>query len=567
MSTKPPRGATAAGSAASTAAAAQAAAVTALSIEKQTEELAQALLREYMHRRGFAKTLASFDRENPRGYTTISSRALMTNLMLLDVIQARNKLKGSDAAAAAPPSATSGGGVTAFSTIMEMLCDYRLRKRSVKQKRPAGSGAGELFLTAPACDPGNVQEYDSSDEEAAVRAAKDIRTAELDAKRARRAAAAAAKASRRGAAAHMPKATTPTKTGEAEREEPSTDAKEAKHHDERKARHKARTAAAAASQGSALDDGHHHVTPSSSDSFRRAAASSSGNPAAAASGSFDPLGLAAPAATTAAAAVAKAAVGRNWTPGGGPPPPDVGVSKSTSAATTSSMAASELPGQQNQIRFTAGAGMSLMANAGARRPMIPPDDLSNTAFPMMSSQSGISIRTQARMSSSMAAGGGGFQATAVSPDRNVVSSESFEDQSPPGDEPRMSYNPNAAASTGGLRKASAGEATADAPPSTVPSSLLRSAAVAPGFTSAAPSLTVPGKVLPVGSRDADAFHVGAGRTARRAGEVPLTNSPPSTGTSGTIQPDGGALLAPPAATLGHTSSRSKKVVIISDKTA
>eukprot|EP00796_Vickermania_ingenoplastis_P005278 gene5278-3783_t len=79
--------------------------------EDQVRLLSDALLREYMHKRGFKKTLNAFDQERPRDADTISSRAVMADLMALPAAdQERLKAEG-------------------ILTIMEMLCDLRIEKR------------------------------------------------------------------------------------------------------------------------------------------------------------------------------------------------------------------------------------------------------------------------------------------------------------------------------------------------------------------------------------------------------------------------------------------------------
>ena len=85
-----------------------------LTKEEAVEELAQALLREFMHKKGAKAALTVFDDENARTDKTIKSRAVMTSLMSMQAIQARN-------AKAATPHAT----------FMEQLCGYRLRKRRI----------------------------------------------------------------------------------------------------------------------------------------------------------------------------------------------------------------------------------------------------------------------------------------------------------------------------------------------------------------------------------------------------------------------------------------------------
>ncbi|KEG11986.1 hypothetical protein DQ04_02101200, partial [Trypanosoma grayi] len=79
--------------------------------ERQVELLSEALLREYMHRRKFTETLHVFDEEHPRDNDTISSRALMSDLMALGTETQR---------------AMKADGVE---TIMEMLCALRVRRR------------------------------------------------------------------------------------------------------------------------------------------------------------------------------------------------------------------------------------------------------------------------------------------------------------------------------------------------------------------------------------------------------------------------------------------------------
>ncbi|CAD2216845.1 hypothetical protein ADEAN_000432300 [Angomonas deanei] len=79
--------------------------------EDQVRLLSEALLREYMHKLGFKETLKAFDEENPRGEETISSRALMSDLMALHPdTSATLKEKG-------------------LETIMEMLCGLRVERR------------------------------------------------------------------------------------------------------------------------------------------------------------------------------------------------------------------------------------------------------------------------------------------------------------------------------------------------------------------------------------------------------------------------------------------------------
>ncbi|KAH8613834.1 putative protein of unknown function (DUF4205) [Trypanosoma vivax] len=79
--------------------------------ERQVELLSEALLREYMHKRKFTETLRVFDEENPRGSDTITSRALMSDLMALK------------------PETQKSMKNDGVETIMEMLCCLRVQRR------------------------------------------------------------------------------------------------------------------------------------------------------------------------------------------------------------------------------------------------------------------------------------------------------------------------------------------------------------------------------------------------------------------------------------------------------
>lgn len=101
--------------------------------EKQVRLLSDALLREYMHRRGFHETLKVFDAENPRDAETISSRALMSDLMALQQDdQQRLKSEG-------------------IETIMEMLCNLRVERRQLVEslKARASTPIPEIPLAQP----------------------------------------------------------------------------------------------------------------------------------------------------------------------------------------------------------------------------------------------------------------------------------------------------------------------------------------------------------------------------------------------------------------------------------
>ncbi|KAG5484503.1 hypothetical protein LSCM1_07875 [Leishmania martiniquensis] len=97
--------------------------VESLSRHEQVELLAQALLREYMHRRGLRETLRAFDAENPRDERTISSRALMRRLLNIPVEGRPSRLQ---------PTASSPSVKTQAPTFMEELCSHRLVKRGYK---------------------------------------------------------------------------------------------------------------------------------------------------------------------------------------------------------------------------------------------------------------------------------------------------------------------------------------------------------------------------------------------------------------------------------------------------
>jgi hypothetical protein len=88
--------------------------------DEQVELLAQALLREYMHRKQFKRTLAAFDAEHPRDERTVSSRAVMYDLMHLAHVMPGMKERG-------------------IETIMEALCCMRFEAAS-----PESSGQVEV---------------------------------------------------------------------------------------------------------------------------------------------------------------------------------------------------------------------------------------------------------------------------------------------------------------------------------------------------------------------------------------------------------------------------------------
>lgn len=91
--------------------------ISSLSTSQQVDLLAQALLREFLHRRGFRDTLRAFDEECPRGESTISSRMVMRRLLNIPVAGRQSRLVPSPQSKAPP------------ATLMEEVCSHRLVKR------------------------------------------------------------------------------------------------------------------------------------------------------------------------------------------------------------------------------------------------------------------------------------------------------------------------------------------------------------------------------------------------------------------------------------------------------
>ena len=110
---------------------------------RQHDLLAQALLREYMHRRGFKATLQVFDAESPRDGATVSSRAAMAGLLCWDDVAPRIALDAS--AKAAPP-------------FMVQLCQYRLRKRELRRRAAAPAAAAAAGEDSSDDDAATAQE-------------------------------------------------------------------------------------------------------------------------------------------------------------------------------------------------------------------------------------------------------------------------------------------------------------------------------------------------------------------------------------------------------------------------
>lgn len=144
--------------------------VQSLDAAEKVNLLAQALLREFLHRRGFKRTLSTFDVECPRNDKTIASRQLMNDLMKLTKVQERAKRVAAAASAngkRAPSSrANNAGGAkpptaATVPTFMELICGYRIRKRALRSHQQAGSNQEAPLLLGGAMS-------DSSDEEQAA---------------------------------------------------------------------------------------------------------------------------------------------------------------------------------------------------------------------------------------------------------------------------------------------------------------------------------------------------------------------------------------------------------------
>nr|CCC89397.1 conserved hypothetical protein [Trypanosoma congolense IL3000] len=127
-----------------------------LSVIEQVELLAQALLREYMHRRGYTKTLRTFDTECPRNERTISSRQLMRQLLEIPSNAFPSRLSGGDA----DDDGKAKKKKKSQPTFMEELCSYRVQKREFEQRRQAqdeGSADSDSGRTIDAIDPSDAE--------------------------------------------------------------------------------------------------------------------------------------------------------------------------------------------------------------------------------------------------------------------------------------------------------------------------------------------------------------------------------------------------------------------------
>ena len=310
--------------------------VRAMADPAKADLLAQALLREYMHRKGFKKTLASFDEENPRTESTINSRELMNGLMSTQIIQRRNAQRGEGAA---------------FATIMEVLCSYRLRKRELR----GGSGSqGAAKAPYSLCGPEGAS-FDSSDEEEELSRMATAHTKAIADREATNAAVRAAHAEAVAAAEAAAAAAPPSESKKEKR-------KKDKDSDGEKKKDKKKKASADS------------LVPAGGGGGRRA---------------FDPLGLGgggaylpttpAPSSSTGFGSSADggregagtggggglSARGR-WTPGGGASVPSVGISSSSSGLAFGGSrggADADDAASYRPPTFSAGNGFTLSSNA------------------------------------------------------------------------------------------------------------------------------------------------------------------------------------------------------------
>lgn len=141
-----------------------------LSTREQVDLLAQALLREYMHRRGFRETLKTFDAENPRDERTISSRAIMQSLLNIPVAGRISRLRPTKGA----------NGKDQNPTFMEELCSYRLTKRSYRVgTAPATANTDTSSSSRGERDPSDVEVEQLKEAVAARQSLKAINDAKI----------------------------------------------------------------------------------------------------------------------------------------------------------------------------------------------------------------------------------------------------------------------------------------------------------------------------------------------------------------------------------------------------
>lgn len=113
--------------------------VDAMTKKQQVDLLAQALLREFMHRRGYTETLKTFDMECERTKDTISSRMVMRRLLNIPVQGRPSRLQPTYAESARDTegkSKASKKGKPIPPTLMEEVCSHRLTKREYHLPHP-----------------------------------------------------------------------------------------------------------------------------------------------------------------------------------------------------------------------------------------------------------------------------------------------------------------------------------------------------------------------------------------------------------------------------------------------
>lgn len=146
--------------------------VKALPHNTQVDLLAQALLREYMHRKSYKKTLHMFDQECPRDGNTISSRQVMNDALALQQIQEENK------ALTQKTATNSFGSLNAFDTIMDVLCWHRVCKKK-RRTNPAEAAADARILQFESSEDEDEKDKSSKAEQHA-KIEEAIRRAKLD---------------------------------------------------------------------------------------------------------------------------------------------------------------------------------------------------------------------------------------------------------------------------------------------------------------------------------------------------------------------------------------------------
>ncbi|KEG06986.1 hypothetical protein DQ04_11371000, partial [Trypanosoma grayi] len=137
--------------------------IAALTVREQVDALAQALLREFMHRRGYTRTLQTFDCECPRNERTIASRQLMRQLLEVPSNAFPSRLCSGSSSSVGKTGSSNGiaGKKKTAPTFMEELCSYRLQKREVsqqqQQKQKQELGGNDRSAAATIVDPSDAE--------------------------------------------------------------------------------------------------------------------------------------------------------------------------------------------------------------------------------------------------------------------------------------------------------------------------------------------------------------------------------------------------------------------------